>query len=170
MTPDGGVPEGNPFAASPVWSYGHRNVQGLAFNAQGELYATEFGPARDDEINRIVPGGNYGWPVVTGRAGDDRFLDPVIVRQPPEASWSGAAFLVDGAIPQWEGQLLVAALRGQRLWRFSVDGDAEVSADALLVGEAGRLRTARQAPDGSLWVVTGNGGGDRILRIGPADG
>jgi glucose/arabinose dehydrogenase len=173
---DGRVPDGNPFPGSPVWSLGHRNVQGLAWDAAGELYATEFGPDRDDEINRIVPGGNYGWPEVTGVAGRSDFIDPIVVRQPAEASWSGAVILVGGAIPQWEGDLFVAALRGQRLWRFSLAGDASVSsAEELLVDQAGRLRRVAQAPDGSLWVLTNNRDGrgspgpddDRILRLGP---
>jgi glucose/arabinose dehydrogenase/putative cell wall-binding protein len=172
VTPDGDVPPGNPFPDSPVWSSGHRNVQGLAFDADGALLATEFGPDRDDEVNRIIPGGDYGWPTVTGAAGDERFIDPVIVRQPPEASWSGATFLSGGAIPQWEGDLFVAALRGQRLWRFRLDADraGTAQAESLLVGDVGRIRQVRQAPDGALWLLTGNGGDDRLLRFGPMDG
>jgi glucose/arabinose dehydrogenase/putative cell wall-binding protein len=168
ITPEGRVPEGNPFG-SPVWSYGHRNVQGLAFDASDRLLATELGPDRDDEINLIVAGGNYGWPEVTGTAEDPRFLDPVIVRQPAEASWSGATFLTEGALGEWEGDLFVAALRGSRLWRFRLTGDAQglVEDEELLVGEHGRLRQVTQAPDGSLWVLTANGTGDRLLRIGP---
>jgi glucose/arabinose dehydrogenase len=175
ITPDGGVPDGNPFPDSPIYSLGHRNVQGLAWDGGNELYATEFGPDRDDEINHIRAGANYGWPEVTGIAGRADFVDPVDVRQPGEASWSGATFLVGGAIPQWEGDLFAAALRGQRLWRLRLDGDELVEAEELLVGEAGRLRQVVQAPDGSLWLLTGNRDGrgspteddDRILRLGP---
>jgi glucose/arabinose dehydrogenase/putative cell wall-binding protein len=168
VRPDGGIPSDNPFG-NAVWSYGHRNVQGLAFDAGDQLLATEFGPDRDDEVNRIVAGGNYGWPEVTGTAGDPRFRDPVIVRQPAEASWSGATFVRDGAIGQWEGDLFVAALRGARLWRFRLSADRTrlVEAEELLVGEHGRLRQVTRAPDGALWVLTGNGRDDRLLRIGP---
>jgi glucose/arabinose dehydrogenase len=177
LTPDGEVPEDNPFAGSPVWSLGHRNVQGLAWDAEGRMYATEFGPDRDDEINVIVPGGNYGWPEVTGRASRQGFIDPVLVRQPPEASWSGAVVLVGSAIPQWEGDLFAAALRGMRLWRVGLGSGGEVTeVEEFLVGEFGRLRHAAQAPDGSLWVLTSNRDGrgtpqpgdDRIVRLGPA--
>lgn len=177
VTRTGGVPAGNPFAGSPVWSLGHRNVQGLAFAADGALYATELGPDRNDEINAVVAGGNYGWPTVTGDANDPRFVDPVLVRQPSEASWSGAAVLDHGAIPQWEGDLFAAGLRGRRLWRLPInDGRPDpAGAQALLVGEYGRLRDVSRAPDGSLWVLTNNTDGrgspgpddDRILRLAP---
>jgi glucose/arabinose dehydrogenase len=166
VRPDGSVPPDNPFGTR-VWTYGHRNVQGLAWDDAGRMYATELGPACDDEINRILAGRNYGWPDPCGqtRQGSE---PPIIVRQPSEASWSGATFLVDSAIWGWEGDLLVAALRGQRLWRFrlSDDGDRAVESEELLT-EFGRLRHAQQAPDGSLWVLTSNGSGDKVIRIGP---
>jgi glucose/arabinose dehydrogenase len=178
ITPEGDVPGDNPFDGSPVWSFGHRNVQGLAFDAEGRLFAPEFGPDVDDEVNLIEPGGNYGWPDVTGEAGAEGFTDPILTRQPPEASWSGGAVLTDGAIPQWEGDLFVAALRGERLWRLplTADGTLDGEPEELYVGEHGRLREVTQAPDGSLWVLTNNRDGrgsprdddDRILRIGPS--
>ncbi|WP_052666930.1 PQQ-dependent sugar dehydrogenase [Nitriliruptor alkaliphilus] len=178
VTPGGGVPDDNP-TGDEVWSLGHRNVQGLAFDTDGRLFAPEFGPDVDDEINLIEPGANYGWPEVTGEAGVEGFTDPLLVRQPAEASWSGGAVLVDGAIPQWEGDLFVAALRGERLWRVPLaDGALDGEPEELYVGEHGRLREVMQAPDGSLWVLTNNrdgrgsprDGDDRILRIGPASG
>ncbi len=159
-----------------MWSYGHRNVQGLAWSASGQLYANDFGPDADDEINVIRPGGNYGWPVVTGEAGRHEFLDPIFVRQPEEASWSQLAVLQGSSLPQWEGDLFTAALRGQRLWRVRVGPDARVvESEMLLVRQLGRLRGAMQAPDGSLWLWTSNrdgrgdprSGDDRILRLGP---
>lgn len=178
LTPDGGVPADNPFgASSPVYALGFRDPQGLAWDGQDRLYATEFGPDRDDEINRVVPGGNYGWPTVTGAANDARFIDPIVVRQPAAASWSGAGILVDGAIPEWEGDLFVAALRGQRLYRVDLDpSNGNVAGvEELFVGEYGRLRQVTQAPDGSLWILTNNRDGrgtprtgdDRVIRIGP---
>lgn len=174
LTPDGDVPEDNPTEGSPVYALGLRDPQGLAWGPDGTLYVSEFGPDRDDEINVITPGGNYGWPEVTGVADEDEFIDPILVKQPEEASWSGMTLLEGSAIPQWDGQLLVAALRGERLWRVPVD-DPD-AAEALLVGELGRLRTARQAPDGSVWLLTSNRDGrgspteadDRIVRLAPA--
>jgi glucose/arabinose dehydrogenase/putative cell wall-binding protein len=169
VTPEGDAPDDNPTAGSLVYSLGHRNVQGLTWDAAGRLYASELGPACDDEINRIEPGGNYGWP---DDCGQDDGIPPVISKQPAEASWSGASFLVDGAIPQWEGDLFVAALRGQRLWRFTFDADGRPTGgeEALLPGEHGRLRDVVVGPDGALYVLTGNGAGDLLLRLGPAAG
>lgn len=179
LNPDGTVPADNPRAGSPVYALGFRDPQGLAWDAQGRLYADEFGPDRDDEVNVVVANGNYGWPTVTGVARDPRFVDPIIVRQPAVASWSGNAVLRGGSIPQWEGDLFVAALRGQRLYRFDLAADgsgAVVGTEELYVGQFGRLRHVEQAPDGSLWVLTSNrdgrgtprAGDDRILRLATA--
>ncbi|MER7893226.1 PQQ-dependent sugar dehydrogenase [Micromonospora sp. NPDC094482] len=168
MRPDGGVPANNPVAGSLVYSLGHRNVQGLAWDWRGRLYATEFGQSSWDEVNRIVPGGNYGWPVVEGVAGDPRFRDPIVTWRPAESSPSGAAIV--------GGTLYVAALRGTRLWVVPLDGAGGAGTPtAQLVGTYGRLRTVAVAPDGSLWVVTSNrdgrgtpaAGDDRILRFPP---
>lgn len=172
---DGEVPDDNPFDDSPVYSLGHRNVQGLAFDADGRLWAAELGPDRDDEINLIEPGEDYGWPEVTGAPGADGLVDAKFVAQPPEASWSGAAIPTGATIPQWEGDLLVTGLRGERLYRLDLDGDEVVDAETLHVGEFGRLRTARVAPDGAVWLLTSNRDGrgtpaandDRLLRLGP---
>lgn len=174
ITPDGRVPADNPFPNNPVYSYGHRNVQGLAWDARGQLYATEFGQSSFDEVNRIVPGGNYGWPEVEGHEADTRFIRPVTTFRVEEASPSGAVILRGGAIPQWEGNLFVAGLRGERLWRLVLDTNGSVTQrESLLQGEYGRLRHVAQAPDGSLWVLTSNRDGrgspisddDRILRL-----
>lgn len=179
LTPDGKVPADNPFPNNPVYSYGHRNVQGLAWDSSGQLYATEFGQNRYDEVNRIVPGGNYGWPYVEGEGGEPDYIDPIATFGVAEASPSGAAILKGGAIPQWEGDFFMAGLRGQRLWRLRIDDRGNVTdREALLQGQAGRLRHVVQAPDGSLWVLTSNRDGrgnpipqdDRILRLGPASG
>lgn len=121
------------------------------------------------------PYGNYGWPVVTGVAGDPRFVDPIVVRQPSVASWSGAE-VYRGTIPGWDDDLFVAALRGARLYRFDLAPDGRVigSGEELYRGQYGRLRHVEQAPDGSLWVLTSNRDGrgsptatdEGILRIG----
>jgi glucose/arabinose dehydrogenase len=179
LTPDGGIPVDNPFPNSPVYSYGHRNVEGLAWDEEGQLFASEFGLYSYDEVNRIEPGKNYGWPEVEGEGGEALgYVDPITVWSTSEASPSGAEILVDGAIPQWEGDLFVAALRGERLWRLELDEVGNViGRHQLLLGEVGRIRNVVQAPDGSLWITTSNRDGralpapqdDRILRLGPAE-
>jgi glucose/arabinose dehydrogenase len=175
---DGTIPAGNVSPTSPVYALGFRDPQGMAWDAKGRLYATEFGPDRDDEVNIVIAGGNYGWNGTrTGFAGDAGFVDPIIVRQPPVASWSGAA-IVRGGVTEWDGDLLVAALRGTRLYRFDLaaDGTPIGSGEELFSGTYGRLRHVEQAPDGSLWILTSNRDGrgsptaddDRVIRIGRA--
>jgi glucose/arabinose dehydrogenase len=169
LRPDGRVPGDNPFPASPVWSVGHRNVQGLAWDGERRLWAIEFGQNAWDEVNLIRPGGNYGWPEVEGD-GDTaggRFTNPVVTWSTGEASPSGAAFA--------GGALYVGALRGERLWRVPLDGTRAGRPEARLDGRFGRLRTVVVAPDGALWVTTSNRDGrgtpsegdDRILRVPP---
>jgi glucose/arabinose dehydrogenase len=180
INPDGSVPADNPFPDNPVYSYGHRNVQGLAWDAEGRLYATEFGQNTYDEVNLIEPGQNYGWPNVEGEGGEAQgYVDPISTWATSEASPSGAAVLTAGSIPQWQGDFFMAALRGERLWRLDLDQNgAVVGREELLTGQAGRLRHVAQAPDGSLWILTNNRDGrgspipddDRILRLAPAEG
>ena len=168
MTPDGAVPDDNPFPGSYVYSYGHRNPQGLAWDASGQLWASEFGQDTWDELNRIRPGKDYGWPVVEGMAGDERFVDPVAQWHTDEASPSGLASV--------GGSLWMAALRGERLWRITVGDDGAVATAQLLAGDdsRGRLRDVAPGPDGGLLVLTDNTDGrgtprvgdDRLLRIG----
>jgi glucose/arabinose dehydrogenase len=178
IEPDGSIPKDNPFAGNPVYSYGHRNVEGLAWDAEGQLYASEFGQNTWDEVNRIEAGENYGWPEVEGKGGQDRgYVDPITVWPTSEASPSGAEIMVDGAIPQWEGDLFVAALRGERLWHLELNDKGHITdREKLLDGEVGRVRDVAQAPDGSLWVSTSNYDtygnpvseqDDRILRLAP---
>ncbi|KJE20465.1 glucose/sorbosone dehydrogenase [Frankia torreyi] len=168
MRPDGGVPPGNPFPSSLVYSLGHRNVQGLAWDSAGRLWASEFGQDRLDEINLIVPGGNYGWPGVEGTGDTDggRLRNPLATWTTAEASPSGIAIRGD--------TLYVAALRGQRLWELDLAGTAVRGRPrALFTGELGRLRAAVAAPDGSVWLLTNNTDGrgapkpgdDRIVAL-----
>jgi glucose/arabinose dehydrogenase len=165
LNPDGSVPSDNPFRGSPVWSLGHRNVQGLAFDSRGRLWATEFGQNDWDELNRIQRGKNYGWPAVEGKGTDGgRYVEPFVVWTTDEASPSGLAIVDDVAY--------VAGLRGERLWQVPLNGDGSNDV-ARFRGEYGRLRTVAQAPDGSLWLTTSNRDGrghpadddDRILRV-----
>ncbi len=164
---DGKAPPGNPQAGSPVWSSGHRNVQGLAFDEDGHLWASEFGAQTFDELNLIERGRNYGWPVFEGKGGDAAFADPQVQWATDDASPSGLAFL--------DGRLWLGALRGERLWRVEVTGAKARGEKGFLVGDYGRLRTVVAAPDGNLWVTTSNRDGrgdpaeddDRILLVRP---
>jgi glucose/arabinose dehydrogenase len=167
ITQDGKPAPGNPDPGSPVWTLGHRNVQGLAFDDAGHLWASEFGQDRWDELNLIEKGTNYGWPEVEGKGDLPQFRNPQVVWRTSDASPSGLAFL--------DGRLWLAALRGERLWRIDVDGRrAEHPAD-FFVGTYGRMRTVVVAPDGNLWVTTSNrdgrgdpaAGDDRILLVRP---
>ncbi|HVE74432.1 MAG TPA: PQQ-dependent sugar dehydrogenase [Mycobacteriales bacterium] len=158
MTTAGLPPAGNPFAGSVVWSLGHRNVQGLSFDRSRRLWASELGQNTWDEVNVIVPGANYGWPLVEGRGSDPRFRNPVHTWTPAEASPSGAAIRGDS--------LYVAALRGQRLWRVQISGETVIRATSMYQGTFGRLRAVMQNPrDGAMWLMTANGSNDRVLRI-----
>lgn len=166
LTPDGEPAPGNPFPDSAVYTYGHRNVQGLAWDGKQRLFASEFGQNTWDELNAIKPGDNYGWPEVEGESDDGDFHNPVDQWSPEEASPSGIAYA--------EGSVWMAGLRGERLWRIPLKG-TETSADpqSFLEGEYGRLRTVVAAGDDKLWLVTSNtdgrgnpqDGDDRILEL-----
>jgi glucose/arabinose dehydrogenase len=170
LTPDGKPAPGNPSPGSPVWTFGHRNVQGLAWDAQGRMWASEFGQNTWDELNLIEPGNNYGWPGVEGKAGKQGYADPLVQWRPSEASPSGIAVT--------RGSVWLASLRGMRLWQVPLDGEGVGTPKAWFKGEFGRLRTVAAAPDGSLWLVTSNTAGrgsprtgdDEVLRIGLSGG
>ncbi|MEV5278937.1 PQQ-dependent sugar dehydrogenase [Streptomyces sp. NPDC051994] len=166
MTPDGQPGYGNPEPDSVVYSYGHRNVQGLAWDAQNRLWASEFGQDTWDELNLIEPGKNYGWPVVEGQGGKPGYVDPVAQWKPSEASPSGIAYA--------DGSVWMAALKGERLWRVPLDATKPLAApEAFLTGQYGRLRTVLTAGPGKLWLLTNNTdsrgtpkpGDDRILEL-----
>ncbi|MFF3410966.1 PQQ-dependent sugar dehydrogenase [Streptomyces sp. NPDC002742] len=166
MTPDGEPAPGNPFPDSPVYSYGHRNVQGLAWDDKQRLWASEFGQDTWDELNQIKPGDNYGWPVVEGIGHNSKYHDPIVRWHTDEASPSGIAYA--------GGSIWMAALKGQRLWRIPLNGTkASAAPEAFLRGTYGRLRTVVSAGGGKLWLTTsetdGRGtpaqGDDRILEL-----
>jgi glucose/arabinose dehydrogenase len=167
ITPEGEPAPGNPFGTA-VWSWGHRNVQGLAFDEQGRLWASEFGDSTWDELNLIEAGENYGWPEVEGGGGEDAgFVDPQAQWRTSDASPSGLAHA--------DGHLYLAALRGARLWRIPVAHGRAGEPESFLVGDYGRMRTVAVAPDGMLWLTTSNRDGrgepspedDRILLVRP---
>src|SRR4051794_30127885 len=169
MTPTGDVPGNNPFPGSLIWSYGHRNPQGLAWDSSGQLYAAEFGQDTWDEFNKIKAGSNYGWPIAEGIAHDPRFVDPLAQWPTDDASPSGLAYI--------DGTFFLAGLGGKRLWVINVDAAGAASATALYVGHYGRLRDVAAGPSSgstpSLWILTDNTDGrgspkpgdDRILQV-----
>ncbi|WP_189937491.1 PQQ-dependent sugar dehydrogenase [Streptomyces aurantiogriseus] len=166
LTPEGEPAPGNPFPDSPVYSYGHRNVQGLAWDTEQRLFAAEFGQDTWDELNAIKPGDNYGWPEAEGTSDDAKYHNPLAQWGTDEASPSGIAHA--------EGSIWMAGLKGKRLWRIPLKG-TEASADpqAFLDGEYGRLRTVVSAGGNKLWLTTSNTDGrgtpkegdDRILEL-----
>ncbi|MFC1988565.1 PQQ-dependent sugar dehydrogenase [Chloroflexota bacterium] len=180
LNTDGTVPGDNPFPGSMIYSYGHRNPQGLAWQPGTEhLYATEHGPSGfqgsgQDEVNYIQAGNNYGWPAITGDEVQEGMVSPVIQSGRSE-TWApgGAAFVVGGP---WDGSLLFVGLRGQTLYRLSLDINEPEKAlyfDRLLSGEYGRLRDVAQGPDGAIYILTSNRDGrgnpekddDKVLRL-----
>ena len=193
ITTDGAPAPGNPFEATAgaqpaIWSYGHRNPQGAALHpVTGELWVSEHGPQGGDEINRVLPGHNYGWPVIsygqeygtttqvgegTAKAGMDQ---PVTYWEKLDGStWtggtkssiapSGIAFYNGDAIPQWKGNLFVGALAGTALWRLVLDGNNVVARERLLADRGERIRDVAQGPDGWLYILT-DGAPAKLLRF-----
>ncbi len=158
VTPDGDIPPDNPFPGSPVYSYGHRNVQGLAWDSHGTMWASEFGANTWDELNIITRGGNYGWPIVEGIAHDSPFIDPVHEWPTDQASPSGIAVVGD--------TIFMASLRGERLWTiWSTNGHAPVTVAPFFIGRFGRLRSVVAQGDG-LWMLTNNTDGRGTPRAG----
>ncbi len=165
ITPDGEAAPGNPVTGSPVWTTGHRNVQGLAVDGRGRLWATEFGSQTWDELNLIEEGRNYGWPLVEGSGELDEYRNPFATWRTADASPSGLAFL--------RGSLWAGALQGARLWEIPVTPDGVDRPRDWFVGDYGRMRTVTVTPDGDLWVTTSNRDGrgqpaasdDRIVEI-----
>jgi glucose/arabinose dehydrogenase len=182
INPDGSVPGDNPMpdAAEPaVWSYGHRNPQGAAVHpTTGELWLSEHGPQGGDEINRVVPGGNHGWPLVSygcnygdtvgsdcaigGGTHSPDYIEPVATWVPTSTAPAGMLFYTGTRFPRWQGNLFVAALAGRVLWRLTLEGDEEIGREALLGHLGERIRDVEQDADGELYLLTDSG---KLLRI-----
>jgi len=164
VLPDGGVPRDNPFG-NRVWSYGHRNVEGMAWDGDGRLWATEFGDHRWDELNRIRKGRNYGWPRVEGRDGRGGYTDPFVEWHTHACSPSGVA--VAG------GRAWVGGLKGESLWSVALSGPHRGRKVRHFSHDFGRIRAVHRAPDGSIWFTTSNRDGraprhrgdDHVMRV-----
>lgn len=188
--PDGGIPSDNPFPNSPVYALGLRNVQGIAWSRDGQLFATDHGPSgfpnerfrrNHDELNAIRPGANYGWPDAAGMGGAPRFMDPLVEWNEPGIAPAGLAWLEGPRFPGWSGSLFVGALKGTQLRRITVRRDSvaqsgwSVVSDDIVLDSVGRIRAVVAGPDGMLYLTTSNQDGrgsplpgdDRVLRIVP---
>ncbi len=171
---DGTVPADNPVAGNPMWSYGHRNPQGLVF-ANDRLYSSEHGPDKDDEINVILRNRNFGWPTVNGfcnETGEQSFCSANNVVQPltswtPTIAVSGMDYYNNNAIPQWRNSLILATLKDETLYqlRLSSDGNKIDDTKKLLSGTYGRLRDVCVSPAGKVYVATSNGSNDKIIVL-----
>lgn len=186
---DGSIPKDNPYPNSPVYSLGHRNPQGMAWHpVTNQLFSTDHGPTGEfgacchDEINLVLPGGNYGWPVVFGASEDPRFIAPVI--ESGESVWApaGAEFYRGKLLPEWHGDLFFTGLRGSNLYRLSLSPPEYTkvkSLEPVLKESYGRLREVIQGPEGALYFTTSNRDGrsgaiagpedDKILRLVPSN-
>lgn len=181
INPDGTIPNDNPFVGSPIYSYGHRNPEGLAWQpGTGRLYSTEHGPSGgsygvgQDEVNFIEPGKNYGWPVIIGKDTREGMISP-IYQSGESKTWApgGATFVTGGP---WNGSMLFVGLRGEALYRLVLDTNDPhkvIIFEEYFTGHFGRLRDVVQGPDGSLYIVTNNRDGrgnpsqgdDKVLRL-----
>ncbi|NKE56802.1 carbohydrate-binding protein [Lentzea sp. PSKA42] len=164
INPDGSIPADNPFPGKAIWSYGHRNVQGLDFDSQGRLWASEFGNSSQDEVNLITKGGNYGWPGCEGTSGSCSGTIP------PKKTWSVSAASPSG-LTIINDHVFVATTRGARVYRMRIDSSANlVDQQIYFQGTYGRLRTVEVDKEGDIWLTTsadkdGSANNDRILHV-----
>ena len=170
---DGTIPDDNPFESSPVFSYGHRNPQGIDWTENGILVSSEHGPSGEkgyahDEINVIEPGKNYGWPVIVGDSNNTEYTNPIL--HSGDVTWapSGLLYYDSDKISEWKGKFLVAALRGQHVMVLDLDleNNRVNSVEKIFQDEYGRIRDLVQSPDGDVFILTSNiGGNDKILLV-----
>ena len=166
VRPDGNPAPGNPDQGSPVWSYGHRNVQGLAWDSADRLWATEFGQSDVDELNLIEPGRNYGWPQCEGSCQIPGMTNP-------KATWSPTATASPSGLAIVDDTAWVAALRGEALYSVRLKGDSAEQPKGWFEQQYGRIRDVVQGPDGTLWMLTNNTDGrgqprpddDQLLQV-----
>ena len=180
---DGSIPEDNPFGGRAglrpeIYSYGHRNIQGMVLNPfSGDIWAHEHGPQGGDEINVIKPGTNYGWPVITygvnygigtkiGEGTHQTGMAQPIQKWIPSIAPSGMAFYTGDQFPNWKGDLFVGSLKFELLVSLELEGDRIVGEERMLQGEYGRIRDVVQGPDGYLYLLTDEEKG-RLLRLTP---
>jgi glucose/arabinose dehydrogenase len=179
---DGTVPAGNPAlpgARPEIWSFGHRNPQGAAVRPGTDvLWIDEHGPQGGDELNRVVAGGNYGWPLVSygcnygdpvgascrigGGTHAPAHLEPVSYWVPTSIAPAGLLFYTGSGFPRWKGNAFLGALAGTALWRMELDGDREVARERLLSELGERIRDVRQGPDGWIYLLTDGG---KLLQL-----
>jgi len=190
---DGTIPDDNPFESSPVFSYGHRNPQGIDWTENGILVSSEHGPSGyaielsyceakkllgtiescvgsmsgHDEINVIEPGKNYGWPIIVGDSNNLEYTNPILHSDILTWAPSGLLYYDSDKIPEWNGKFLVATLRGQHVMVLDLDLENGVvnSVEKIFQDEYGRIRGLVQSPDGDVFVLTSNGDNDKILRV-----
>ena len=194
ITVDGAAAPGNPFATTAgaqaaIWSYGHRNPQGAALHLEsGELWLHEHGPQGGDEVNRVLAGRNYGWPIIsfgqeygttkqvgvgTAQAGMEQPLSswetldgsPWSGGAKSSTAPSGMAFYSGDRIPEWRGSLFIGALAGRSLWRLSLSGNTVTARERLLAERGERIRDVRQGRDGALWLLTDDDSNGKLLRL-----
>jgi len=176
---DGTIPEDNPFRTQ-VYSFGHRNPQGIDWDKNGMMFSTEHGPSgwrgiAHDEINKIISGGNYGWPEIIGDEIGKDMIKPILHSGQETWAPSGSTFYYGEKIPQWTGKFFVATLRGEHLHMISFDEGKISSHEKLFEGEFGRLRDVVESPEGDIYLLTSNKDGrgnpfpndDKILKIIP---
>jgi len=169
LNDDGTTPEDNPFSDSPVFSYGHRNSKGMAWDESGNLFVTELGPTKNDEINLVQPGKNYGWPEQEC-AGSEKFVDPLVCYDP--AIEPGGIVFYSGDKLNLENSLIMAGLRGSGLFSLNIDNNM-IDEQKSIISGIGRIRDVNQGPDGYLYLITSNTDGkafpdkndDKLLRI-----
>ena len=169
LNDDGTIPDDNPFSDSPVFSYGHRNSKGMAWDESGNLFVTELGPTKNDEINLVQPGKNYGWPEQEC-SGSEKFVDPLVCYDP--AMEPGGIVFYSGDKLDLENSLIMAGLRGSGLFSLNFDNN-EIDEQKSVISGIGRIRDVNQGPDGYLYLITSNTDGkafpdkndDKLLRI-----
>jgi glucose/arabinose dehydrogenase len=169
LNDDGSIPDDNPFSDSPVFSLGHMNPKGLSWDNEGNLFVAEMGPSKNDEINLVQSGGNYGWPEQEC-SGDGEFIDPINCYDP--AIEPGGIVFYYGDKVKLENSLVLASLRASHLFNLEIDED-EVKHQTSILSGMGRIRDVGVGPDGYLYLITSNTDGkgfpdamdDKLLRI-----